>query len=325
MVLLRVLVTGGCGFIGQHLASRLSKSPIVDRLVVIDNLSNGTKKNPFDKESGIVFYEKDVRDRSIPDIVRKEEIDTCVHLAAKVVYSASKADAVEVFDVNVLGTLAVLEACAKNHVKNLVFASSAAVYGEPQVLPTPETHHLNPLTVYGTSKVAAENLIRSFTVSEKIANSVILRLFNVYGRGQNPAYAGVLTKFAERLSEGLPPIIFGDGCQSRDFVSIADVVDALILAIGSQDAAGIFNIGTGKATTLNQLAASMMDAYGIKSPSVHTERRIGDVLHSCADTTNASKYLKFTAKEKLEVALKISSLSYPGVASNRRPIGDLLQ
>jgi UDP-glucose 4-epimerase len=301
-------VTGGCGFIGQHLVHSLLSDSTTDNhhLVVVDNLSNGTKKNPFGKESEVVFYKKDVRDSAmISQVIKKEKVDTCVHLAAKVIYSDSQADALEVFDVNVMGTLSVLKACEKSHVKNFVFASSAAVYGEPQILPTPETHPLNPMTVYGASKVAAENLIRAFTNSGKIKNSVILRIFNVYGEGQTPAYAGVITKFAERLSKGLPPVIFGDGTQSRDFVSIRDVVDALILATWSPEVYGTFNIGTGRAVTLNQLAASMIEAFGVKLEAIHTEHRVGDVIHSCADMSIANKHLKFKAKEKLELALKL--------------------
>ena len=136
----------------------------------------------------------------------------------------------DTLDVNILGTLNVLEACSKSGVRKLVFASSAAAYGEPRTFPISEDHVLNPLSPYGASKAAAEVLISSYRNLNKIPNAISLRFFNVYGIGQSIEYAGVITKFHERLSKGEAPIIFGDGEQTRDFVSVNDVVDAILLA-----------------------------------------------------------------------------------------------
>src|SRR5205085_7280537 len=148
------------------------------------------------------------------------------------------------------GTLSVLNACASNNVGNFVFASSAAVYGEPKIIPIPEDHVLNPLSPYGASKVAGEALVSSFGNSQKIRNAATLRFFNVYGKGQSAEYAGVITKFIERLSSGLPPIIFGDGTQTRDFISVQDIVEAIVLA-AQKGLSGIYNLGTCNPISLN--------------------------------------------------------------------------
>lgn len=192
----QILVTGGAGFIGQHLSKRLSQ--LNCKGTVIDNLSNANANFQIDD---ISFHKEDIRNKdSVSDIFKYEKIHTCIHLAAKINVSESIANPFDTLDINIQGTLNVLEACSKNRVDNFVFASSAAVYGEPKKLPISEVHILNPLSPYGTSKLAGELLVSSYGNFGKIRNAISLRFFNVYGEGQTLEYAGVITKFAERLS-----------------------------------------------------------------------------------------------------------------------------
>lgn len=293
-------MTGGAGFIGSHLVERMSRLTNY-RITVIDDLSSGSKKRLSGLD--VAFYKKDVRDRkAISKIIDKEKIDTCVHLAAKISVQESMTRPESTFSVNVDGTLAVLEAC-RGKVRNFIFASSAAVYGHPKVLPLPEDQPLEPISPYGASKIAGEALVSAYNNSHSIPATTVLRFFNVYGSGQSVAYAGVITKFLERLSKGQAPIIFGDGSQTRDFVFIDDVVDAILLSISTKES-GIFNIGTGKALSLNELAAKMIEISGLYCQPIYRKRIVGDILHSYADTRKAKNTLGFLAKKDIETGLR---------------------
>ena len=312
----KVLVTGGAGFIGHHLVQRLLSQENY-KIIVIDNLSNGNKNllhinNNRSSSRKFSFYKEDIRNkRSILDIFNHERtIDTCIHLAAKINVLDSITNPDDTIDVNVRGTLNVLEACSSNGVKNFIFGSSAAVYGEPKKLPLSEDEHLlEPLSPYGASKVAGEALVSSYTRSKKIKNGISLRFFNVYGEGQNPEYAHVITRFAERLSKGLRPIIYGDGKQIRDFVSVNDVVNAVLLAVTEtgkikMSTSGVFNIGTGMPIRIDDLAQRMIRVFGIDLKPIYYEAREGDIKYIYADTKKSKSILKFIAIEELESFLK---------------------
>lgn len=288
-----VLVTGGAGFIGYHVVKRLLR--LGCRVTIVDNLSNQNENylhNPFGKD--VKLYQTDIRDtEGLVDIVRQEKIDSCVHLAAKISVAESMKNPFETLDVNVRGTLSVLTACAESNVEDFAFASSAAVYGEPQRIPIPENHILSPSSPYGASKGAGEALVTSFKNSGRISNAAILRFFNVFGPGQSPEYAGVITRFSDRLSKGLPPVIFGDGRQTRDFVHVDDVARAIVLSVEAR-VSGTFNVGTGMPVSLNDLAQFLARMHNCSIEPVYSDPRSGDIRHSCADITAIKGAIPFS-------------------------------
>jgi UDP-glucose 4-epimerase len=299
-----VLVTGGAGFIGRQVVKRLSEKGY--RVIVIDNLSNKkcicNYNNNILLNNKISFYKEDIRNKaSISHIIKQESVDTCIHLAAKVSVYDSIRNPNDTIDVNFKGTLKLLEACYSNKVKNFLFASSAAVYGEPKNLPLSEDDTLEPLSPYGLSKVSAERLISTYKKLGKIQNAVSLRLFNVYGKSED-----VINVFAQRLSKGLPPVIYGDGQQIRDFISLNDVVNAITLAAeqSSKISSGVFNIGTGTPTTINELAQKMIKIFDLVLEPIYCEANNGDIKYSYANVTRAKKILKFIAADNFESNLK---------------------
>jgi UDP-glucose 4-epimerase len=326
-----ILVTGGAGFIGRNLVDRLlSSSEGSYKVIVIDNLSSHrnnchslVSKKLLEHNNRFEFYQEDIRNiTKVSDILKHKNIGTCIHLAAKSSVVNSIKNPVETMDVNVGGTLSLLEVCSRYKISNFIFASSAAVYGKPLELPLSEQHPLGPLSPYATSKVAGEALVSSYRNSGSISNAISLRIFNVYGLGQNPSYAGVITKFARRLSRKLAPMIYGDGKQTRDFISVHDVVSCMVLAMRAQNKGkllhldsgqgnslypvGALNVGTGTATTLNSLANKMIEISGLDTKPVHlgNARKSGEVRHSYANTTKTAQVLKFKAAQKLEGGLK---------------------
>jgi UDP-glucose 4-epimerase len=296
-----VLVTGGAGFIGRHLVKTLKQKG--HKVVIADSLVNPNSK----ADHSTYFYKTDVRDkRAVADIIRKEKIDSCVHLAALISVVDSVKDPASTIDVNVNGTTSVLEACAECGVANLVFASTGAVYGEPKQFPIREEHVLDPLSPYGASKVAGEALVASYVNCGKLANATSLRFFNVYGEGQSAAYAGVITKFAERLSSGTPPVIYGDGLQTRDFVYVQDVANAIMLALESRTGnAGAFNVATGRSITINELAKAMIEIFGLDVEPVYEDERRGDVKFAQVDISRTRKQLKYSPEGRLEQVLRV--------------------
>lgn len=308
----KVMVTGGAGFIGHHVVKKLYENGY--EIAVIDNLSNSRKETlaPYcssRSDNNLVFYNTDIRNKeTISHIFKHERIDSCIHLAAKISVFDSISNPNETLDVNVRGTLNVLEACSNNNVKNFVLASSAAVYGDSEILPICEENALEPLSPYGASKVAAEALVSSYNNS-KIRNAISLRFFNVYGRGQTSEYAGVITRFAERLSRSLPPIIYGDGTQTRDFVFVDDVVNAILLVIGAgkKSAAAsheVFNVGKGKPTMIRDLADMMIKAFDLDLEPVFAKARASEIKHSYADVIRFKTDHGFVASEDVKSALK---------------------
>jgi len=201
-----------------------------------------------------------------------------------------------------LGTAVVAEACRRVGVEKVVYASSAAVYGEPRYLPIDEGHPTEPLSPYGLSKLVGELVLRQYARNYGLKVTV-LRLFNVYGPGQNPAYAGVISRFIERAIAGKPLIIYGDGLQTRDFVHVGDVAEAFYKAIVG-NVTGVFNIASGKPVRIIDLARMVKEIVGGKVKIKHAPPRKGDIRHSYASIEKAKKELKWEPKKELKVELK---------------------
>jgi UDP-glucose 4-epimerase len=316
----RVIITGGNGFIGKHVVKKLLSCKQYS-VVLISNTSNIGDKYLEDRkllrDLPLTYYDADIRDRkAISDIFLDERADTCIHLAAKISVADSIKNPDETMEINVKGTLNVLEACQNSQVNNFVFASSAAVYGDVRELPISENHALRPLSPYGTSKMLAEQHILSYNKSKKIQNTISLRIFNVYGNGQ-VSESDVVTKFARRLSKGLPPIIYGDGEHTRDFISVDDVADAILLSIRAMEerknnnnynlsSSPVFNIGTGTATSIKKLAQNMIAISGLELDPIYEQGNKDSrvILHSYADMTKARNALHFVAKKDFDKGLR---------------------
>lgn len=291
---MKILVTGGMGFIGKYLVKYLLKKG--NQITVFDNFSNSEKS--FENEK-ITIVNGDITEfEEIDNAIKEQEV--VIHLAAKISVDESIKNPSETFRVNVDGTKNVLRACKKNNIHKLIVASSAAVYGEG----TPknkinENTEKNPISPYGKSKVMMEQEIGKFLINYENFDCVILRFFNIFGYGQSPEYAGVITKFVEQISMNNPIEIFGDGLQTRDFVSIYDVVEAIYCAI-SNVRSGTYNIASGNEITINALA-ELMISWSKKYIEIrHIAPRIGDIKNSSADITLAKEELKFFPKFGLE-------------------------
>ncbi|MHB8455397.1 MAG: NAD-dependent epimerase/dehydratase family protein [Acidiferrobacterales bacterium] len=281
---MKVLVTGGAGFIGSHLADRLLDAG--SEVTVLDNLSTGKRGNLSLFAPGLEFVEGDVRD---PDTVRQcvRGVDAVVHLAAVASVQASIDDPVATHQTNFDGTLNLLEASRAAGVKRFLYASSAAVYGDTRQLPVTEQSGLQPLSPYAADKLAGEHYLYYYFTKHALAGTAF-RFFNIYGPRQDPSspYSGVISIFVDRIKAGSPVTIFGDGQQTRDFVFVGDLVGLLTRALDDSRLAGTtVNVGTGKECSLLQLLDALESLAGRKIPRTHGAARVGDIVRSCADVT----------------------------------------
>jgi len=225
-----------------------------------------------------------------------------VHAAAYVSVCESMRKPALYFRNNVEGTANVAKACLDSGVKLMIYLSSAAVYGEPVSLPISETHPTNPTSPYGLSKLMGEELVRFY--SKYGLKHVILRLFNVYGLGQSKAYAGVVTRFIERAVKGLPPIIYGDGEQTRDFIHVRDVSEAVEQILEKGVVNETFNVGSGIPTKIKDLAELVMNIVKLNREPIYRKPRVGDIKHSYADISKAENLIDFKPKVNLNEGLK---------------------
>jgi len=299
----RVLVTGGAGFIGSHLVNSLVREGF--EVVVLDNFFSGRLENlsHIDKHD-FCLIRGDVRNKS--DLRKAlRNVAFVFHLAAIVNVPFSIENPLLVNEVNVDGTLNVLEESLKSGVERLVYASSCAVYGDPLRVPIDESHPTMPLSPYGVSKLVAEHYCRVFYEVYGL-ETVCLRLFNVYGsrQGSGP-YAGVISRFINLLRGGKSPVIFGDGNQTRDFVYVEDVVNACLLALKSEACIGEFvNVGSGVETSINELAEILIEFFGLSGVEPkHARPRVGDINRSCASLEKARSLLGYSPRFSLESGL----------------------
>jgi len=273
------VVTGGAGFIGSNLVKALVEGGY--HVTVLDNFTSGYRSNlaPFPE---VRVVEGDVRDGLVvEEAIRGTEV--VFHLAASVGNKRSIDDPITDAEVNVLGTLRVLEAARKHGVRKIVASSSAGVFGELKTLPIREDHPIEPDTPYGSTKLCAEKLCLAYAKLYDL-EAICLRYFNVYGPNQRfDAYGNVIPIFAFQMMRGEPLTVFGDGEQTRDFVNVADVVQANMKAARTRDVNGVFNIGSGERITINRLVALLQSASGIEPVVHHGPPRPGDVRDSLAD------------------------------------------
>jgi len=301
----KLLVTGGTGFIGSHLVDRLLAEGF--EVWVLDDFSAGRMENVSCHMGvrGFHLVRGDVRDFGL---VKKlvADVDAVFHEAALVDVASSIENPVLFNEVNVVGTLNLLRACLGSDVKRFVFASSAAVYGDSKPARKRESMLPEPVSPYGVSKLAAENYVQVFNELYGL-ETVCLRCFNVYGprQGFGSSYSGVITAFLSRLLNGEPPIVHGDGKQTRDFVHVDDVVSANLLALEKENGVGgVFNIASGTAVSVCELAKILQritNAERLKP--IFAEPRAGDIKHCSGDISKAQELLGFHPKIGLEDGL----------------------
>jgi UDP-glucose 4-epimerase len=311
----RVLVTGGAGFIGSHICDLLVEKG--HEPVILDDLATGHVEQIHPKAR---FYQIDVGSPWLDELFRIEQPKAVIHQAAQASVRRSVEDPVFDGQVNVLGTVALLEASVKAGVKRFLFASTGgAIYGEADIIPTPEDYRPLPLSPYGASKLAAEAYLSTFNALHGLS-TISLRYSNVYGPRQDPhGEAGVVAIFSGRLLGGEPAVINGDGKQTRDYVYVRDVAAANMRALES-DAIGAFNVGTGTETDVNQIFAILRDLTGSNQEEKHGPPKPGEQRRSCVDPSKAGKVLGWTPKTGLREGLaetaeffraKASSESHP--------------
>jgi UDP-glucose 4-epimerase len=281
---MKAMVTGGAGFIGSHLVDALlSQGAVVH---VVDNLSTGSVDHV---PGAAALHNVDIRSGDMQDLIVREQPDIVFHLAAQIDVQRSVQEPCYDADVNILGTVNVLEGCRKAQVKKIVYASSCAVYGDVSAL-IDENNLSVPISFYGISKSSSEAYIQAYSRLYGLSYT-ILRYSNVYGPRQTAkGEGGVIAIFVDRIRMNKPLIIFGDGEQTRDFVYVKDVVKANMAAIDHAHQE-IVQVSTSKRTTLNELAAMLSEIHGGELDIRYEAERAGDIKHSCLDNRKAFKHL----------------------------------
>ena len=289
---MKFFITGGAGFIGRHLVAKLLHDK--HEITIFDNFSSSSKNDITHLlEDGVGLVTGDILDY---DLLLKSmpNYDFVIHLAAQTSVSQSVANPKTTADIIVDGTVNVLKSCVKTNVKNIIFSSSAAVYGNSINTLLAENAQLSPLSSYGASKLVAEYNLLAFSKLFGL-NCISLRLFNVYGNGQS-SEAGVIRKFLKNISKDAPIEIFGDGVQSRDFVHVSDVIQAFYCAIRNIEAkrGEVYNIGSGTATSINELASLLISSKGKDLQVIHKPALEGEIKDSKADISLAENDIGYS-------------------------------
>ncbi len=300
---MRVLVTGGAGFIGSNLVDELLGHGVFVR--ILDNFSTGKRENLPVKSSQLEVIEGDVADAALVNQC-VQGVDAIVHLAAVASVQASVDEPVETHRTNFDGTLCVLEAARKYKVERIIYASSAAIYGDTEVLPVVESTVKKPMTPYAADKLAGEYYL-DFYHRQFGLKYCAFRFFNIYGPRQDPnsPYSGVISIFTSRISQNKPITIYGDGEQTRDFVFVKDLVKILTAAINKPDlSAHVVNVGAGKPTSLNEMIQAIEAVAGKSVEKNFSEARAGDIRHSLALPEMLENLLGIVPDTPLKVGVK---------------------
>lgn len=334
---MKLLITGGAGFIGSHMAENFVNKGW--EVVVLDNFLTGKRENLSHISGKLTIVEGDIRNASIVNEVM-EGCDAVIHLAALASVPASFNDPIGTYEVNFMGTQTVLEAAHQNKVKRVTFASSSAVYGDTQTFPITEENPDDPLSPYGVSKLLGEKLCRFYNTAFGLS-VVIFRFFNVYGPRQNPfsEYSAVIPKFLSIIKDGGTPTIFGDGEQTRDFIYISDLVHAHELALEVTESkrdevtksrshevtlvpektsvtlclcdsvtfpvsASPLNLGSGEKTSLNDLIKIISRKLGTTVTPKYDPPRSGDIVHSYCDISRINDILTFKPQVSMEIGIE---------------------
>jgi UDP-glucose 4-epimerase len=313
---MKALVTGGAGFIGSHVADQLLAAGL--EVVVLDDLSSGHVEQV---PAAAGFYQLDLQSPWLGPLLQQERPDVIFHHAAQISVRRSVENPAHDAAVNILGTLSLLEEAVRSGVKQVIFASTGgAIYGEADVIPTPEDYPARPVSPYGVSKLSVEHYLHYYFVQHRLPYTA-LRYSNVYGPRQDPhGEAGVVAIFAERLLGGKPGIINGDGLQTRDYVYVEDVAAANLCALQAEGA-GTVNVGTGVETSVVDLLAAMRRLSQSPSPQEHGPARPGEQRRSCIAIGRAARELGWQPRVGLDEGLR-RTLDYfrarPGPARPQR-------
>lgn len=296
---MKVLVTGGAGFIGSHLVDRLIQEG--HEVVVVDNLLTGKRRN-LNKEAR--FYKLDIQSSRLERVFSRERPLLVMHLAAQVDLRRSVEDPIFDAQVNILGTLNLLEQAVKYGTRKVIFSSSGgAIYGEQDVFPAPESHPIRPLSPYGISKLNGEQYLAYYQRVSGIQH-VILRYSNVYGPRQDPdGEAGVVAIVTGKMLAGEQPIINGNGRQTRDFVFVDDVVEANLAVMG-KEVQGIYNVGTAEETSVNDLFRLLVELTNANCKELHGPAKKGEQARSVVDISRLRQELGWEPKVPLREGLK---------------------
>lgn len=295
---MKILVTGGAGFIGSHVADAFVEAG--HQVHVLDDLSSGKEANV---PESAVLHRMDIRSSDAAELLGEQKYDVLVHHAAQMDVRRSVADPGFDADVNVLGFLNLMEGGRRNGLKKVIFASTGgAIYGEPDFVPQDESHPLRPLSPYGITKLCTERYLYYYDQEHNIPY-VALRYANVYGPRQNPhGEAGVVAIFTQRMLEGQQPVIYGDGKQTRDYVYVGDVVRANVKAL-EYDQSGTFNVGTSVETSVNELFRTIRDEIDDSVEEEHAEGRPGEQRRSVLDYGYSERELGWRPTVDLEEGL----------------------
>lgn len=297
---MKILVTGGAGFIASHVVDRMIS--LGHEVAVIDDLSTGLKRNLNPKAT---FYNMDIRDEKVAEVFAKEKPDVVDHHAAQMDVRRSVREPAYDASVNVLGSINLIENAQKHGVKKFIYISTGgAVYGEPQYLPADENHPVNPLCQYGISKHTVEHYLFLYRANYGM-NYTVLRYPNVYGPRQNPkGEAGVNAIFIGMMMHGQTPTIYGDGEQLRDYVFVSDVVEGNVLALNKLDVSGIFNLGSAVGTSVNQIYQHLQKILGYKENAKYAEARVGEIDKIFLTGDKAREVLGWEPKVSFEEGLR---------------------